>query len=106
MKQRATISIDAPYGYGKTYFITHLKKQLEGKKCTVLSINAWKTDWAPDPLIVIVDAILEAIKDQNKEESKVIKNLEKIANSVINQLPKVAGKILLGVSMNLIEKKY
>ena len=77
---------------------------MKEKRCTVVSIDAWKTDWAPDPLIVIVDALLEEIKDPSKEESSVIENLKKITNSAINQLPTVAGQLLLGVSMNLVEK--
>ena len=108
IKTGATISIDAPYGYGKTYFITHLKekikeqnKESKGNKCTILSIDAWQTDWAPDPLIVIVDELLKLLEDSSEEEPIVSEDLKKFTNRLLLE---IAPKFSLALVMQLIQK--
>ena len=102
-KTGATMCIDAPYGYGKTYFMVHLKRKIEEKNandsdktnsCTVLSIDAWKTDWAPDPLIVIVNALLELLADPDKKESIAQKDLKELANSTTSLLLGAANQLI------------
>jgi len=69
------MSLEAPWGAGKTTFIQQWKEMLEKSQHIPIYINAWQTDFANDPLAPLANAFLEAstkldIKDEFKPTSK------------------------------------
>ncbi|MBU2610385.1 MAG: KAP family NTPase [Chloroflexi bacterium] len=67
--QPFVISIEAPWGWGKTTFIEMWKKHLEsqGNKC--LYFNAWSNDFVDDPLTAF-DAEMSSFVDKTAREAK------------------------------------
>ena len=55
--QPFVISIEAPWGWGKTTFINMWKKQLDTLGYTCLYFNAWESDFVEDPLIAFVGEV-------------------------------------------------
>lgn len=45
------MTVSAPYGGGKTFFIDMLQKHLQANGCNTLYYNAWENDFAINPLI-------------------------------------------------------
>jgi hypothetical protein len=61
------LALDSPWGTGKTTFVQMLQKELERQNFATIYFNAWKVDFATDPLVPLV-AALDQI--QVGEESK------------------------------------
>lgn len=83
-KQSFVISLEAPWGFGKTTFIRMWKSYLESKGNTCIYFNAWETDFVEDPLISFVGEISKFINDR-KSNSKIKSQLRKLQD--------VSGKI-------------
>src|SRR5688500_17698937 len=62
--QPFVISIEAPWGWGKTTFINMWKTQLESLGHTCLYFNAWENDFVEDPLIAFIGEISKAIGEK------------------------------------------
>ncbi len=75
------VSLNAPFGRGKTTFVKMFENFLQEKERDeiVISLNAWETDFAKNPLIAILSEILEKIK---KIEDKYFEDGQK---SVFNK---------------------
>ena len=90
------ISLNAPYGTGKSFFIKNWQKQLEDDGYKAIYFNAWKTDYAEDALIAFISSIKDQINlDNDNEKTKKLDELFAKAKPYINRrtLPVVA-KIL------------
>ena len=59
------LNLNAPWGYGKTYFLENLKLDLEEKKHPVLYFDAWKNDYSKTPLLGFISEIEQALKCKN-----------------------------------------
>jgi hypothetical protein len=59
-KAAFVMNIDAPWGSGKTFFLTRFRDQLE-RNHPVVFINAWRSDYATDPLIPVIDGVLKVL---------------------------------------------
>lgn len=55
-----TISIDAPYGVGKSFFLSRLAEEL-GNSHPVAFVDAWTDDLADEPLIALVSTLKAAL---------------------------------------------
>ena len=97
------IAIDSGWGTGKTTFINMWKEKLETKEeeYVIINYNAWKNDFAENPLESIVYAILshEFFRIDNEKAAgngaakEILESIGKIMNSMVNyQIEKVAGK--------------
>lgn len=69
------ISVEAPFGYGKTFFRERWAKQLKAAGELVIEIDALQSDHSGDPLVTFVGALLSAtprsgepIKQSTKEK--------------------------------------
>ena len=75
------MALDSPFGTGKTTLVNMLMEDLkrEGHRCTYF--NAWKVDYATDPLVALVSSIdhidpgTEAANARYRKRLKKIKNL-------------------------------
>ncbi len=83
--QPFVISIEAPWGWGKTTFIEMWKAHLENQGHTCLYFNAWENDFVEDPMIAFIGEIGKAIGEKDAK-GKLGKRL--------NKLQDVGGKIL------------
>ncbi len=56
------LNLNAKWGYGKTFFLEHMKRDLESAGYVVATVNAWRDDHADDPIIAVMAAIDDAVK--------------------------------------------
>lgn len=71
------VGLSSKYGSGKTTFFRMLKDDLnKGDSIigpvTVVSLNAWESDYYGDPLFSIVSALVGSIKESGKEAGSII----------------------------------
>lgn len=94
--QSTTIGISAPYGFGKTFFLTRLKEQIKSGGGWVVYVNAWEYDYLENPLLAVLDSLKTALAEiGDKKKSKAA--LADLAKSAAPVLAKVAVKRSLGV---------
>ncbi|MEP1151484.1 MAG: P-loop NTPase fold protein [Balneola sp.] len=86
------ISIDAPWGTGKTYFTKLLKANLDSDTQTIY-INAWENDYNTDPSVSIISE-LKAIVSEDKLE-KITDKFFKFSKIVMPAAIKVASHGLI-----------
>ena len=56
------LAVDAPWGAGKTTFLKIWEQHLRNEEFTVVSFNAWETDFSNDPFIALSDSILHELE--------------------------------------------
>lgn len=95
------ISIDAPWGTGKTYFTEMIRENISSSIKSIY-INAWESDFTTDPLITLISELksvvdtksFQAITDKFLSISKlVIPTAIKIASHGLINLDKIAEGI-------------
>jgi hypothetical protein len=60
--QSFVLSVDAGWGRGKSFFLERFARQLRAEGHLVAEVNAWKDDFADDPLIAVMAAVDGAIR--------------------------------------------
>lgn len=53
------VSLTAPFGSGKSSFLQMFKNKMIDDGRTVISLNAWESDYYGDPLFAILSALIE-----------------------------------------------
>lgn len=87
--QPFVVSIDAPFGGGKTFFLRRWHQQLKSGGYNTVYFNAWETDYANDSLIAFLEEL---------EENFLKGSAKKVAAA------KTAGRTLLGnMALNALE---
>lgn len=61
------LNIDAPWGYGKTFFLNNWQKDLRDRHHVVLRYDAWANDFTQDPLLSFLSEIGPQLLEQLKE---------------------------------------
>ena len=61
-------AIDGQWGTGKTTFVRMFEQHLINEGFRVVTINAWDTDYADDPLAALVSSVANAEPDGSKRE--------------------------------------
>jgi predicted KAP-like P-loop ATPase len=69
-EQPFVLSIEAPWGWGKTTFIRMWKAHLESKGHTCFLFNAWQNDFVDDPLVAFLGEMAKHIEKEKKELNK------------------------------------
>ncbi|MGD1817496.1 MAG: KAP family P-loop NTPase fold protein [Pleomorphochaeta sp.] len=94
------ISIDAGWGYGKTYFITALKNELELKDFTVFNFNAWKNDFEREPLLPLVQEINAQLSKKNFEPqtNETIRKTSLTLLATTNELVRLTSKTNISIA--------
>jgi hypothetical protein len=80
------LSINAPWGQGKTTFLEMLHSDLLNKNCQSLYFSAWETDFAVDPLLAFLG-------EMNFELDTLI-NGNQVKNEAWNKAKKAGSHIL------------
>jgi hypothetical protein len=65
------LNIDAPWGTGKTFFLTRLADELRHEGHLVAFVNAWRDDHAEDPLVAVMAAIEDVISPFLRQKKAV-----------------------------------
>lgn len=71
-KKYFILNINSPWGFGKTYFLTRWKKQLE-KNHPVIYYDAWINDYTSEPLVSFVATIEEQISVHLKGKNEKVR---------------------------------
>jgi hypothetical protein len=89
------ISIEAPWGCGKTFFTKYCESEFQKKGGFTIYFNAWENDYSEDPFIVFYDEILKVIKEEKEKNPGFL--------DIYNRYKKV-GMEILKYSLPLIIK--
>ena len=107
-KQGRVFALDGKWGYGKTYILERLEKELEGlqneetqdDRFYVFHYNCWQYDYYEEPAVAIVSAMLEKYLEANKAENA----LQKEYTDLKTVLGKIAGEFTKNkIGINLVE---
>ena len=77
--QPFVISVEAPWGSGKTTFLEMWQRYLENQGHTCLYFNAWENDFVDDPLIAFIGE-MGKVFDQKVTEDPTKQRWEKVQN--------------------------
>lgn len=91
------LNLNAGWGMGKTYFLTHWRASIQETHPTVY-VNAWESDFSDDPLIAVMSAIYEQLTPLLPDDSKTLDSFaEKLKSGgrFIRGLAPVIGKGLV-----------
>lgn len=90
------LSIDSPWGTGKTTFIRMLKALLENKGHPCLYFNAWETDFSDDPLVAFVgelDEIFSSFAPEEITRREALKSMRDTASIIAKRAVPAVLKI-------------
>lgn len=106
VSQPFVLSVQAPWGHGKTSFINMWRAQLEKDQHVCLYFNAWKNDFSGDPLVSFCGALwgdldrkLRSIGKGGQAQRQLVDLLEKAvdaAASIAASAPRNAFRIVSG----------
>lgn len=98
------VSLEAPFGSGKSTFLTMLANHLDassgldGAFALVVRLNAWESDIGSDPVLAIVSDITDAISaTKAKVKPAVVEKLKSAAG--------IAGRMLTSVAGDFVTEK-
>ena len=103
-KDPFVLNINAPWGYGKTFFLKSLKEELE-KEHEVIYFDAWKNDFTKEPLLAFFSEINNSLEKYLKAYNKTKKPfLNSIFKSSLPILISVLTKHLTGLSLEQFDE--
>lgn len=88
--QPFVISLDSPYGTGKTYFLKCLQQDFRNDGFKTVYFDAWTTDFSDDPLYAFMSAIKREFVLNGSDEQFEKNTVEKLEKK-ITCLTKAAG---------------
>lgn len=72
----STISINSPWGTGKTHFVKMLKRYLsQEKNLKCIYFNAWESDYVQDPLVPFLAHMDEVFSEGTNEKWNTVKEI-------------------------------
>ena len=96
IRQPFVVSVDAPYGEGKSYFLQNWRRDLDAAGYLTVYFNAWETDYSEDPLLPFMAAISQQLGEKKKTNPGSIDNttLKKISDKGPKLVAKTGGVVL------------
>lgn len=94
-----TISVDAGYGEGKTYFLKRVAEQMKLNH-PVAFVDAWRDDLADEPLTALVVTLQDALGDLIEGDDTIKSKFENVKEKAA-AVAKIAGKGLLKKALSL-----
>jgi len=82
------LSVNAPWGHGKTTFLEMLNAQLQNQECNSIYFSAWETDFASDPLLAFLGEINQKIESIINGDIKKTKAWNKTKKAGMHLLKK------------------
>ncbi len=90
------LNLNASWGMGKTYFLSHWNHSIKGIYPTVY-INAWESDFSDDPLLSVIAGIHDELKDSLPSELKTLKGFSEKLKAGGHFLRSIAPTITKGL---------
>lgn len=106
-----TVALNGPWGSGKTTFLKMWKQFMIDKGFKAVYLNAWKTDWAEDPLIAILACVSDACADNSSnietldQAKKLARNFRKDPTSMLVPIVKAIVQSLANVDLSEIQEQ-
>lgn len=108
--QPFVLSINAPWGMGKTTFIKMWQAKLQNEGHPCIYFNAWETDFSADPLISFIGEIESHIEtnvllpDNKSELKKQFNKLKKIGADVLKKATPLVLRLGTAGAINNIDE--
>lgn len=108
--QPFVISINSPYGTGKTFFTKRWQETLKADGYATVYFNAWETDYSKDALLAFMSTLRTEVKDYIIEEDAaklgqlISTTASFIAKRSLPLMAKTGARVLLGGSADDLEK--
>ncbi len=85
-EENISLSINGCWGTGKTYFINMLEKALDKSKTKylVFKFDAWENDYYDDPIIGILDTLVDQLNSLNRDNKIIEDAAKKIVKAFIS----------------------
>jgi len=90
------LSVNAPWGAGKTTFLQMLHSDLKNKQCKSVYFSAWETDFANDPLLAFLGEMNTALQGYivgDKKKSKAWSTAKKAGTHILKRAVPVILKV-------------
>jgi len=98
------LNINAEWGFGKTYFLKQLTKELNSQKYPVVYFDAWKNDYTKQPLLAFISELNTSLTpyfdDSPKAKSLLVKTIDFSKNVIVP----IGIKKLFGMAVSEIEE--
>lgn len=88
MTSPIVMSVNAPWGHGKTTFLEMLHANLTLQNCKSVFFSAWETDFATDPLLVFLGEINTEMKKLitgDEEKNQAWENAKKAGEHILKK---------------------
>ncbi len=111
------VSLNAPFGSGKTHFLSMWKDDLEQRRQEYktlplpIILNAWESDYCGDPILAVVTSLIKVIEDKGEHLKgeilrEAVKDLSWLAVGMANQaVIKLTGINVIAAGAFAEEKK-
>lgn len=94
------VNLNAGWGYGKTFFIERLEKQLSAEGHLTASVNAWRDDSSKEPVIAVMAAIEKSLEPHFAGR----KALAAIWGTAKSQSAKIVASLIKGAGRQLLRR--
>ena len=94
------LSIDGPFGSGKTTFLSLWTQHLNNQTIQVVNLNAWETDYSGDPFLALSQGILADLENNNDNAiQKHLREFGRIAGEVaVRATPALVSLATMGIA--------
>jgi hypothetical protein len=97
------LNINAEWGYGKTFFLNNIAKELREKNHHVIEFDSWKNDYTKEPLLAFMSEINNSLESFfTPKQSKGRKFLKAIKDSSLPILMSILSRKLTGYTLDEI----
>jgi hypothetical protein len=94
-----TVTVDAPWGVGKTSFVDMWGQSLLNQKKIAIKFDAWKADYSDFPLLAIISQLTNQFRKQNLESGLIedfVDSGKKLCSALLPGLIKFGANWALG----------
>ena len=92
------ISLDAPWGAGKTTYLNLWTRYLQNDRFSVINFNAWETDFIEDPFLAISGEITKGLSSLATDNKK----FQDITKEYRDSVKKIVATQLLRTGLSMI----
>lgn len=96
--QSTVIGVNAPYGYGKTFFLRRLCEQIKNEGGWAVYVSAWEYDYLETPTLALLDSLKVAFGELKNEKNRKAALID-LAKAAAPTLAKVATKRIIGLAV-------
>lgn len=98
-----TVSLDATWGAGKSFFVTHWIQDLTQLNHPAVYFDAWENDIGDEASVALMASVLEAMREWQQQKLPASKKLSKQASNLLDSSLKKLRKALLPASRILLK---